>query len=202
MPSRNVELKARLPSLATARDVARRLATARLDDQHQRDTYFHAPEGRLKLREISAGAAFRAAPETAWPLPAGNFGSVPPPSPPAGETYSQLIWYARPDAVAAKTSQYVIVPIIDAQACRQALAAALGIRGVVEKHREIYLVDNVRVHLDRVENLGTFLELEAVLQPDHDERRGEEQVAWLRREFDLRDEDLLAGSYLELLSLV
>ena len=51
-PRTNIELKARLASLETAREVASRLATERLEDQRQVDTYFHCREGRLKLREI------------------------------------------------------------------------------------------------------------------------------------------------------
>ncbi len=49
---RNIELKARLVDLDTARKVAAVIATKRLGPQHQIDTYFHCLHGRLKLRQI------------------------------------------------------------------------------------------------------------------------------------------------------
>ncbi len=52
VPSRNIELKARLASLSAARTIAREIADTQLPDQHQIDTYFHCRTGRLKLREI------------------------------------------------------------------------------------------------------------------------------------------------------
>ena len=76
------------------------------------------------------------------------------------------------------------------------LAEILGVYRVVEKEREIFLVENVRIHLDRVKGLGTFLELEAVF----DGSRGAEAeqrlaVERLMTELGVRDEDLVDGSY-------
>ena len=75
---------------------------------------------------------------------------------------------------------------------------------MVDKRREIFLVDNVRIHLDEVTGLGTFLEFEAVLGPAADgrtvdEEEGRRQLAELRTRFGLRDADLLTGSYGEMI---
>lgn len=166
-PQRNVELKARLASLERARAVAADLATDRLPDQHQVDTYFACRHGRLKLREI-AGAR------------------------------TELIWYDRPDQTEPKPCRYLRLAVPDAAALKQALSAALGVRTVVDKDREIYLHHNVRIHLDRVRGLGTFLEFEAVLQPGDEVARGRQQVDWLREQFGISPGDLLTGSYADL----
>ena len=111
---------------------------------------------------------------------------------------AELIWYERPDLKQAKSSRYGIVPVEDAEALKQALSTSLGVRTVVEKHREIYLHNNVRIHLDRVVDLGTFIEFEAVLGNNIDEETGHGQVEYLRGQFAIRDEDLLTGSYAEM----
>ncbi len=164
----NIELKARLADLAAAREVAAAIATKRLGVQRQIDTYFHAREGRLKLRQIDGLKA-------------------------------ELVWYDRPDQTGAKASRYVLVPVSNPESLKQALAAAWGVRCVVDKRREIFLVDNVRIHLDEVTDLGTFLEFEAVLGPRVDAAAGAAQVADLIERFSIRPDDLLAGSYADML---
>jgi adenylate cyclase class 2 len=111
---------------------------------------------------------------------------------------AELVWYERPDAAGAKASDYVLVPVTDPHALKQVLAAALGVRAVVDKRREVYLIENVRVHLDEVVGLGTFLEFEAVLGSDCDDAQGHHLVERLCREFDISTEDLVSGSYSEL----
>jgi adenylate cyclase, class 2 len=164
---RNIELKTRLRDPAAARAVAEALATKRLGVQHQVDTYFHCPHGRLKLRQIDGLSA-------------------------------QLVWYARPDQQGPKPSDYRLVPVANPETLKAALAAALGVRGVVEKRREIFLVDNVRIHLDDVAGLGHFLEFEAVLGAQHSDADGHAQLERLMRQFDIQGADLLDGSYGEM----
>ncbi len=166
-PLRNVELKAQLGSLDRARAIAARIATQRLEDQHQVDTYFACRHGRLKLREINGQRA-------------------------------ELIWYDRPDQMSSKPCHYRRIPVSDPAGLKDALAAALGIRVVVEKQREIYLFHNVRIHLDQVVGQGTFLEFEAVLGPDVSEAVGHQQVEQLRAQFGLAAGDLVTGSYADL----
>jgi predicted adenylyl cyclase CyaB len=109
-----------------------------------------------------------------------------------------LISYDRPDRTGAKGSDYLLVPVNEPAGLKSALAHAHGILGIVRKLRHIYLFQNVRIHLDEVEGLGHFLEFEAVLADGADDAMGERQIAALRREFGLADDDLLAGSYSDL----
>jgi len=166
---RNIELKARLTDLAAARETARSIATKEIGLQVQTDTYFHCPNGRLKLRQIEHAPA-------------------------------HLVWYARPDTEGPKASDYRLVPVANPETLKAALSDEYGIWCVVRKHREIFLYHNVRIHLDEVEGLGTFLEFEAVLGGDVDDRQGHAQLAELRRQFSISDTDLLAVSYSDLLS--
>lgn len=76
---------------------------------------------------------------------------------------SQLIFYHRPDCAAVRESQYQIYQTADSSALESLLKNALGIRLVVKKRRTLYLFRNVRIHLDRVDSLGDYLELESVV---------------------------------------
>jgi len=111
---------------------------------------------------------------------------------------AELIWYDRADQTEPKACRYALVPVEDATAVKRALAAALGVRHVVVKDREIFLRHNVRIHLDRVEGLGEFIEFEAVLEPEQSPEEGQAQVDELRREFGIAPEDLITGSYVDL----
>jgi len=112
--------------------------------------------------------------------------------------HAHLIWYDRADEHGPKASNYRLVPVSNPETLKGALAAALGIRTVVDKRREIYLWHNVRIHLDEVVGLGTFLEFEAVLGPEKDEAAGRAQVDSLIARFGLQPADLLSGSYGEM----
>ena len=76
----------------------------------------------------------------------------------------ELIFYQRANEPGPKESFYVRTPTRDPQGLREALSLAYGRVGRVVKHRTLYLVGRTRVHLDRVEGLGPFLELEVVLE--------------------------------------
>lgn len=112
-----------------------------------------------------------------------------------------LIWYDRPDCSVARLSAYHLVPVADAAALKAALAAALGVRGEVHKRREIYLWHNVRIHLDEVARLGTFIEFEAVLSSDADETQASDRLARLCQELAINPAEQIAPSYAELLGL-
>jgi adenylate cyclase class IV len=168
-PCRNVELKAWDRDPARALAVCRGLGAADRGVLVQRDTYFVVPRGRLKLREES------------------------PPS------RAELVQYERPDDADARVSRYRLVPIADADALREALAAALGVWVVVEKERHLFLWEGVRIHLDDVRGLGRLLEFEAVAAAGSDLAAETARVARLREAFALRDEDLVPTSYSALL---
>jgi homotetrameric cytidine deaminase len=110
---------------------------------------------------------------------------------------AQLIAYERPDAGEARTSAYRLVDVRDPLELREALDAALGTLVVVEKRRHLVLYENVRIHLDEVEDLGTFVELEAVAPPTSDLSRERALVARLTEQLALGEP--VAGSYSDLL---
>ncbi len=112
---------------------------------------------------------------------------------------AQLIAYERPDDKQAKASDYRLVPVANPETLKQALTAALGVKTVVEKRREVFLYQNVRIHLDDVTGLGSFLEFEAVLGTGIDDAKGHAQLEFLRERFGIGPDDLLEGSYSDLL---
>jgi adenylate cyclase class 2 len=125
-----------------------------------------------------------------------------------------IIFYHRPDQLAFKASDYRIVPVSDAAATKALLTEALGVVAVVRKRRELLVWHNVRIHLDAVENLGDFVELEAVLTTEADADAGShvgarsdaaaleaeslDRLERLTCALDIRPPDRLAGSYAEL----
>src|SRR4030095_3325937 len=90
---------------------------------------------------------------------------------------AQLIAYQRPDDPQARTSAYRIAEVADPDALREALDAALGTRVVVAKRRHLLLYENVRIHLDDVDGLGAFVELEGVAAPESDLAREHARAA-------------------------
>ncbi|QDU95453.1 class IV adenylate cyclase [Lignipirellula cremea] len=168
----NIEIKARLADLESARDICARLETPCAEVELQVDTYFDATAGRLKLREIQRQKS--------------------------GTQAAELIGYQRPDQGAAKTSSYHRVELAPGDPMQALLSLVLPVRQVVVKRREIYLWKNVRVHLDEVEGLGLFLEFEAVVGPDCDVGLCRERVDYLIEQFGLAPEDLIAHSYVDM----
>lgn len=165
----NIELKARCADLDEA--AARSLALGAADEGvlSQHDTYYAARSGRLKLRE----------------------------DPVSG---SELIAYRRPDEPKAKQSAYLLAPVSDPADLGDALSAALGDPVVVvAKQRHLFLWEGVRIHLDVVEGLGTFIELEAVLPDAGDPETAQAKVERLREELSITDDALVAGGYADLL---
>lgn len=109
----------------------------------------------------------------------------------------ELIYYHRDDTEGSKASDYEIV--VGSPELLDILVEALGLRTVVRKKRELWLWQNVRIHLDSVARLGTFVEFEVVLGGNSDEADGHAKIARLRDDFVIGDSDLIACGYLELL---
>ncbi len=112
---------------------------------------------------------------------------------------AQLVWYSRPDEEGPKASDYRLVPVANPETLKAALSAALGVRVVVDKRREVFLWHNVRIHLDEVTGLGSFLEFEAVLGPQVDDEKGRGQLKKLTEKFAIVPADRLPGSYADML---
>jgi homotetrameric cytidine deaminase len=112
----------------------------------------------------------------------------------------ELIQYRRADSPDLRTSEYRVVPVTDADRLREALEAAVGSLVVVEKRRRLLLWQGVRIHLDQVEGLGNYLELEAVAAPGSDLTAERGQLERLRGELQVDVSALVAGSYADLLT--
>jgi len=111
---------------------------------------------------------------------------------------AELIHYQRPDTGEAKASDYVRVPVADPAALLEALGRACGLLGRVRKRRWLLLVGQTRVHLDRVEGLGDFMELEVVLHDGQSDADGSAIAELLMHELGLAGAERLAGAYLDL----
>lgn len=111
----------------------------------------------------------------------------------------QLIYYTRPDQEGPKRSDYHIALTSDPENLKRVLELACGIRGVVKKTRYLYLVGQTRVHLDDVEGLGQFMELEVVLREGQGDAEGQAIAEGLMASLGVERGDLLEGAYMDLL---
>jgi len=110
---------------------------------------------------------------------------------------AHLVSYLRPDRLGPRESRYRLVPVEQPDGLKAALSDSLGVVAVVAKSRRLFLWENVRIHLDRVDGLGDFIELEAAAPPDSDLSREEGQVRDLRTRLGM-DGDLIGVSYCDL----
>lgn len=111
----------------------------------------------------------------------------------------QLVWYERSDSTGPKLSNYLIAETSDPAALKAVLAAALGVRGVVRKVRRLYLVGQTRIHLDHVEGLGDFMELEVVLREGQSEAEGQAIAEGLMETLGIKEADLIQGAYMDMI---
>jgi adenylate cyclase class IV len=111
----------------------------------------------------------------------------------------ELIFYRREDRPGPKESFYVRSPTTAPDSLRHALTLALGQVGRVKKHRTLFLIGRTRVHLDRVEELGEFLELEVVLQDDEALALGVQEANTIMERLGTAPQQLLEGAYVDLL---
>jgi predicted adenylyl cyclase CyaB len=109
----------------------------------------------------------------------------------------ELIFYERADQERPKVSHYDIVPISHPRQLCEVLSRAYGPIGRVRKRRRVYLIGQTRVHLDHVELLGQFVELEVVLQEGQAVEAGEAIARNLMDALGIRAEQLVAGAYIE-----
>lgn len=112
----------------------------------------------------------------------------------------ELIHYYRPDAPGPKLSDYLITAVADPDSLRDVLERACGLLGRVVKRRVLVLVGQTRIHLDHVEGLGEFLELEVVLREGQTEAEGTAIALDLLAALGVPPEDRLSGAYLDLLN--
>ena len=166
--ARNVEIKARIESVESMLPQAAAVADSGPETIHQDDTFFHCPNGRLKLRKRS-------------------------------DTEGELIFYQRPDRSGPKESFYVLAPTASPDRLREALTLAYGTIGRVRKTRILFRVGRTRIHLDRVEGLGEFLELEVVLAENEPVAAGTAEAQAILQKLGVKPEQMVSGAYMDLL---
>ena len=117
-----------------------------------------------------------------------------------GNIENALIWYKREDVAAAKQSDILLYKHAPDDALKKILLKLHGIKVVVDKIRKIYFVDNVKFHFDKVEGLGTFIEVEAI---DDNGSIGIEklknQCSYYIDFFEIKEEDFMKKSYSDML---
>ena len=117
-----------------------------------------------------------------------------------GDGTAELIRYDRPDTPHPALSSYDRVPVAEPAATDALLRTALGLRAEVSKRRTVYWVGRTRVHLDQVEGLGSFIELEVVLGDAEAEAAGHDEAERLLAALEISTEALLAQAYVDLLT--
>ena len=130
MSQLNIEIKARCNDPESIRKILQKRGADFKGIDNQIDTYFKAPNGRLKLRE--------------------------------GDIEYSLVYYDREDISGPKRSDVVYYHPNKKAPVKELLSKALGKLITVEKKREIYYIDNIKFHIDEVEELGSFVEIEAI----------------------------------------
>lgn len=164
----NIEIKARCADWKKQHAILIKNGARYVGEDHQIDTYFKVPEGRLKLRE--------------------------------GKIENHLIFYHRPDQEGPKQSDVQLYPVEPGKGLRGLLTNALGLLVVVDKKRRIYFIDNVKFHLDEVQGLGSFVEIEAIGQsPAHSPLHLETQCRHYMALLNIDPKDLVDVSYSDLL---
>ena len=111
----------------------------------------------------------------------------------------QLIFYRRTDQRGPKESFYLIYPTPNPDALARVLSLALGKIGRVRKKRTLFLTGRTRIHLDRVEGLGDFIELEVVLADGESAETGKAVARDLMERLGISDDQLIEGAYIDLL---
>lgn len=169
MSHNNIEIKARCADPAFIRAYLQQQQARFVGTDEQTDTYFHVPNGRLKLRQ--------------------------------GPIENALIFYNRENKAGPKLSEVKLFQVpAESDVLKELLAKANGIKVVVKKRRAIYFIDNVKFHIDEVEGLGSFVEIEAI---DADGSLGLEKINaqcyYYLQTFQIPETDLLTHSYSDLL---
>ncbi len=117
-----------------------------------------------------------------------------------GNIENALIWYQRPDTPGAKRSDIILYTHRPDVALKDILVKLHGIKVVVSKKRRIYYIDNVKFHFDRLDKLGTFVEVEAI------DAKGDMSTAILQEQcekyaafFGIKPGDYIEQSYSDMI---
>ncbi len=117
-----------------------------------------------------------------------------------GNIENHLIFYDRQNTSGPKRSDVILYKSADPESLRDILTQSLGVKVQVVKQREIYFIDNVKFHIDTVEGLGSFVEIEA---QDYDDTKTEgfllSQCLYFLDLFGIEDQNLVSNSYSDML---
>lgn len=117
-----------------------------------------------------------------------------------GNIENSLIWYQRENTATAKQSDILLYKHTPDKTLKDILIKVHGIKVIVEKKRRIYFIENVKFHFDTIEQLGTFIEVEAI---EKDGSLGIEKLKELADKyaayFTIKKEDFIAESYSDML---
>ncbi len=117
-----------------------------------------------------------------------------------GNIENTLIHYKRENKAGPKTSKVNLYKSKNREALKKVLKEAIGVLVEVDKVREIYFIDNIKFHIDTLEGLGTFVEIEAI---DETGKKGEgflqNQCETYLTLFGINENDLIPVSYSDML---
>ncbi len=114
---------------------------------------------------------------------------------------AELIFYERADIAGPRESHWETCPVENADGLKAILKRVLGVRAAVTKRREIFLIGNVRVHLDKVQDLGSFVELEGLVEDPAELMEIDNEVRGLQRALGIDDRSLVKESYSDLIGI-
>lgn len=169
-PNLNIEIKARCHDLASIQEILVNLQADYRGEDHQIDTYYKVPNGRLKLRE--------------------------------GNIEKALIQYHRENIEGPKASHYQLYKSENLGEIKSLLHTALGELIIVDKKRKIFYINNAKIHLDQVEHLGTFVEIEIIEQGNDNDSRFttlQAQCEYYIETFGIQQRDLCSVSYSDMM---
>ncbi|KAL0134777.1 hypothetical protein PUN28_001509 [Cardiocondyla obscurior] len=138
----------------------------------QHDTFFKAIDGRLKLRKFEDGTG-------------------------------ELIFYKRPNIPGPKLSTYnkIELKANTVEPMTDLLSQSNGVVGVVKKTRLLYTIKQNRIHIDKVEGLGNFMEVECIMQEKDEKSDYITFIAQLMNTLDIKQSDYIENAYIDLLNL-
>jgi predicted adenylyl cyclase CyaB len=165
-----VELKAKVDDLAPIRKTLTQHGADRIGVFHQIDTYYKVPKGRLKLREVK------------------------------DKVDGELIYYEREDIAKPKRSFDFILKIPQSQVFKQILEQIMETKNIVDKIREIYHYKGIQIHLDKVKDLGSFVEFEYMTSQNPEQRKRDcLKLEKLRERLKIGSQRLESLSYSDLI---
>ena len=169
----NIEIKARLPDQQFFDETKSFLVSKTQTSGTvitQKDTFFLAPKGRLKLREEKTD-----------------------------QPANSLVFYQRTDEPGPKQSDFIKTEVLEAERMKEILSSAMGHRGEVRKERLLFMIGQTRVHLDTVAELGLFLELEVLMKPEQSKEEGIQIAEQIMAELKIEQSWLESGAYMDII---